>query len=286
MGRGEAGGFTVPAINVRGWPTTRPARWSGPPRQNCGAFIFELARSEMGYTEQRPTSTRPSSPPPRSARGTSGPIFIQGDHYQANAKRYKRPTPRRRSTGCATLIREAIAAGYCNIDIDTSTLVTSQGRRSTSSRPTTARCAPTSRRTSARTSRRASPSRSAARSARSAGKNSTVEELQAYHERLQRHCRAAALVGLSKVSVQTGTATAASSAGRHDPPEVKHRLRDAAKSCRGRAREYGLGGAVQHGASTLPPEAFDAFPKVGALEIHLATGFQNMVYEHPPSRRR
>jgi hypothetical protein len=45
--------------------------------------------------------------------------------------------------------------------------------------------------------------------------------------------------------------------------------------------EYGLGGAVQHGASTLPPAAFDAFPKAGACEIHLATDFQNMVYEHP-----
>jgi fructose-bisphosphate aldolase class II len=38
---------------------------------------------------------------------------------------------------------------------------------------------------------------------------------------------------------------------------------------------------VQHGASTLPPDAFDAFPRVGACEIHLATDFQNMVYEHP-----
>ena len=46
-------------------------------------------------------------------------------------------------------------------------------------------------------------------------------------------------------------------------------------------KDYGLGGAVQHGASTLPPEAFDGFPRVGACEIHLATDFQNMVYEHP-----
>jgi hypothetical protein len=38
---------------------------------------------------------------------------------------------------------------------------------------------------------------------------------------------------------------------------------------------------VQHGASTLPLEAFDAFARVGACEIHLATDFQNMVYEHP-----
>jgi hypothetical protein len=53
------------------------------------------------------------------------------------------------------------------------------------------------------------------------------------------------------------------------------------------AREqYGLAGAVQHGASTLPPEAFDAFPEVGACEIHLATNFQNMVYDHLPQSLR
>ena len=38
---------------------------------------------------------------------------------------------------------------------------------------------------------------------------------------------------------------------------------------------------MQHGASTLPPDAFDAFPQAGACEIHLATDFQNMVYDHP-----
>jgi hypothetical protein len=48
------------------------------------------------------------------------------------------------------------------------------------------------------------------------------------------------------------------------------------------AREqYGLAGAVQHGASTLPATLFDQFPKRGACEIHLATEFQNMIFEHP-----
>ena len=47
------------------------------------------------------------------------------------------------------------------------------------------------------------------------------------------------------------------------------------------AREYGLAGAVQHGASTLPDELFHRFPAVETAEIHLATGFQNTVYEHP-----
>ena len=44
--------------------------------------------------------------------------------------------------------------------------------------------------------------------------------------------------------------------------------------------DYGLAGAVQHGASTLPDELFDRFPKAEAAEIHLATGFQNTIYDH------
>ena len=44
--------------------------------------------------------------------------------------------------------------------------------------------------------------------------------------------------------------------------------------------EYGLSGAVQHGASTLPGDAFDKFPQTGTAEVHLATEFQNMIYEH------
>lgn len=47
------------------------------------------------------------------------------------------------------------------------------------------------------------------------------------------------------------------------------------------ARTYGLAGAVQHGASTLPDELFHHFPEVETAEIHLATGFQNALYDHP-----
>ncbi|MGH2394915.1 MAG: hypothetical protein ACRDGH_15735, partial [Candidatus Limnocylindria bacterium] len=36
---------------------------------------------------------------------------------------------------------------------------------------------------------------------------------------------------------------------------------------------------VQHGASTLPAEAFGHFPASGCAEIHLATGFQNILYD-------
>jgi hypothetical protein len=47
-------------------------------------------------------------------------------------------------------------------------------------------------------------------------------------------------------------------------------------------KEYAMAGAVQHGASTLPNEAFHHFPEVGCAEIHLATQFQNIVYDYLP----
>src|SRR5205814_2456460 len=55
MGRGEAGGFTVPAINIRAMSyDTARAVIRAAKKLQAGAFIFEIARSEIGYTEQRP----------------------------------------------------------------------------------------------------------------------------------------------------------------------------------------------------------------------------------------
>jgi hypothetical protein len=53
-------------------------------------------------------------------------------------------------------------------------------------------------------------------------------------------------------------------------------------------KEYGLSGCVQHGASTLPDEAFNMFPETSTSEVHLATGFQNMTYDsaHLPAAFR
>jgi fructose/tagatose bisphosphate aldolase len=115
------------------------------------------------------------------------------------------------------------------------------------------------------------------------GKNSDVHELRAYMEGFNAKLKQRGnLVGLSKISVQTGTAHGgfinADGTVRKDVAIDLATLEELSRIARA---EYGLGGAVQHGASTLPLEAFDAFPRVGACEIHLATDFQNMIYEHP-----
>jgi fructose/tagatose bisphosphate aldolase len=112
--------------------------------------------------------------------------------------------------------------------------------------------------------------------------NSTEGELRAYLDGLNRELAAAGVQpGISKVSVQTGT----SHGGTVNPDGtvaavavdfgVHERLGVVARE------EYGLAGTVQHGASTLPDEDFHRFREVEVAEIHLATGFQNLLYEHP-----
>src|SRR5204862_3342613 len=92
MGRGETGGFTVPAINVRamGYDTAR-AVIRAAKKLDAGAFIFEIARSEIGYTEQRPHEYTAVVLAAALREGFSGPIFLQGDHVQTNAKKYNSP---------------------------------------------------------------------------------------------------------------------------------------------------------------------------------------------------
>ncbi|HSN68531.1 MAG TPA: aldolase, partial [Thermoanaerobaculia bacterium] len=87
--------------------------------------------------------------------------------------------------------------------------------------------------------------------------------------------------GISKVSIQTGTSHGGVPLPDGSIATVKldfNTIRAISKISR---EEYGVAGAVQHGASTLPEEVFDEFPKADAVEIHLATGFQNMLYDHP-----
>ena len=50
-------------------------------------------------------------------------MFIQGDHVQTNAKKYNSPDRDKELDALRALIKEEIAAGFYNIDIDTSTLV-------------------------------------------------------------------------------------------------------------------------------------------------------------------
>jgi len=109
-----------------------------------------------------------------------------------------------------------------------------------------------------------------------------VHELKAFMDGYVRAlARLGPHAGISKISVQTGTSHGGVVLPDGSIAKVALDL-DALKALSADARsKYGLGGAVQHGASTLPPDAFGNFPKCEAIEIHLATNFQNIVFDHP-----
>src|SRR5713226_8921771 len=122
-GRGEAPVFTTPAINIRvlAYDSAR-AVFRAARRLEVGAVICEIARSEIGYTEQRPAEYVAVVTAAALREGFSGPLFIQGDHVQVNAKKYA-ADPESELQAIRTLIEEELHAGFYNIDVDTSTLV-------------------------------------------------------------------------------------------------------------------------------------------------------------------
>ena len=286
MGRGDAGGFTVPAINVRAmaYDTARAVIRSAR-KLNAGAFIFEIARSEIGYTEQRPHEYAAIVLAAALREGFTGPIFIQGDHVQTNAKKYNSPDRGKELDTLRALIKEEIAAGFYNIDIDTSTLVDLDKPTLEAQQEVNVTLAADFTEFIRAQEPQGVTVSVGGEIGEVGGKNSDIHELHAYMKGYNAELKTrggGSLAGLSKISVQTGTAHGgfinADGSVRKD---VKIDLTTLEELSRVARNDYGLGGAVQHGASTLPPDAFDAFPRVGACEIHLATDFQNMVYEHP-----
>ena len=89
-GRGEFAGFTVPAINLRSMTyDLARAIFRVANKNDSGAFIFEIARSEIGYTNQPPIEFASMVMAAAIKESYSGPVFIQGDHFQVNAAKYK-----------------------------------------------------------------------------------------------------------------------------------------------------------------------------------------------------
>jgi fructose/tagatose bisphosphate aldolase len=281
MGRKEAVGFTVPAINLRGITYySAQAVFRAAVKDNVGALIFEIARSEIGYTEQRPDEYTAAVTAAAIKTGFEGPLFLQGDHFQINAKKFAQ-NPEGEVNAVKDLIREAVAGGFYNIDIDPSTVVDL-------SKPTIKEQQENNYLINADLTvfiRSIEPKgitvSIGGEIGEVGGKNTTVEEFKIfmdnYLEELKK--KGAGLKGISKISIQTGTTHGGVPLPDGSIATVKidfDTLENISKVARS---EYGLSGAVQHGASTLPSEAFDKFPKTETAEIHLATGFQNIIYD-------
>ena len=281
-GRGDVSGFTVPAINVRvmTYDTAR-AVFRAAKAGRAGAILLEIARSEIAYTDQRPAEYVAVLIGAALREGYVLPLFIQGDHCQVNHKKYQ-ADPEGEIGEVKKLIAEEIGAGFYNIDVDTSTLVDlSQPTLDEQQRVNFERAADIT---------------SFIRGLEPAGlvvsvgaeigevgmKNSTVEELHAFMEGYNRTLKEmGSSEGISKISVQTGTSHGGVVLPDGSMADVKIDLEALAALSQAARETYRLAGAVQHGASTLPSNAFGNFPRIETAEIHLATNFQNIIFDHP-----
>jgi fructose/tagatose bisphosphate aldolase len=283
-GRGETrDDFTVPAMNLRALSfLAARSVYRAAASLDAKAMIFEIARSEIGYTDQRPTEYASTVLGAALAEGYQGPVFIQGDHFQVSASRYQKD-PDGEVQAVRNIAEEAIAAGFFNIDIDTSTLV-DLSKETIDEQQTLnySLCAELSKDIRQKEPEGITISLGG-EIGEVGGQNSTEPELRGFmhgfNEQLEAMHPGAA--GLSKISIQTGTSHGGVVLPDGSIAEVSvdfETLEHLSKV----AKEFGMGGAVQHGASTLPEEAFTRFSEAGALEVHLATNFQNMLYDRIP----
>ena len=280
-GRGDVRGFTVPAINLRGasYDTARAIFRTGI-AMKAGAFILEIARSEIAYTDQRPAEYVSVVLAAALREGFRGPLFIQGDHFQVNHKKYAiNPAPEVEAV--KALVREAVGAGFYNIDIDTSTLVDLSKDALIEQQRLNYEVGIDI----LQEVRSAEPDDITISVGGEIGEvgtqNSTVEELRAYMDGFTA-ALPTGMEGLSKISVQSGTSHGGTVLADGSIADVKLDL-DTLETLGKVARDdYGLSGAVQHGASTLPDTSFNNFPTRETAEIHLATNFQNMLFDHLP----
>jgi fructose/tagatose bisphosphate aldolase len=277
-GKGEFKGVTVPAINLRMLTyDAAQAVFRAALKQRAGAFTFEIARSEIGYTKQPPVEYASCILAAAFSAGYQGPVFIQGDHYQVRRAMY-RENPEAEITDIKKLIKDSIEAGFYNIDIDASTMV------NMSKDDLLEQQANNSRITAELTKyiREIEPKGVTVSVGGEIGEigkgNSTVDDLRAFMTGYLK-LLPVGMKGISKMSVQTGTTHGGVALPDGTIAKVNldfNVLKDISKAAQ---EEYGMAGAVQHGASTLPDDAFDIFPKMNTIEVHLATGFQNMVYD-------
>ena len=279
MGRGEVSGFTVPALNLRILTyDTAQAVLRAVKRLNVGPVIFEIARSEIGYTEMRPAEYAANVEAAAIREGYEGPLFIQGDHFQVSASRYAKDRDAE-LRALRDLTAEAIEHDFLNIDVDSSTLVDlSRPTVKEQQRPNFEVAAEMIRfiRSQERDGAQVSVG---VEIGEVGGKNSTPEELRVFMEGLVEEL--GGIAGPSKISVQTGSSHGGVVLPDGSIAKVAIAFETLEEMSRVARAEYGMAGAVQHGASTLPDELFHRFREVETAEIHLATSFQNLVYDSP-----
>lgn len=279
-----------PAVNVRGNSLdTARALFRAAVDNQVGALIIEIARSEMGYTGQPPMEFAAVIQAAAVMEGFKGPLFLQGDHVQLKSKPVRQggEAAQKEISAHSGLIRELLAWGFGSIDLDMSPFerrneegLSFEEQQEENARMTAEKIADV---------RKAEKELGIPWTTMLGGEtgevgkmNTREEDLDAYAKGMRKHMERLGIdpsLGIRKIAVNDGTAHGGVPLPGGGVADVSIAF-DVLSMANKKGKEFGWAGAVQHGASTLPPDAFSLFPKHGAVEVHLATGFQNILYDH------
>ncbi len=274
---------TVPAMNLRGWTyQTCRAVFQAARELDSQLFIFEQAVGESIFAGQTPAEYTAGVLAAALREGHEGPVFMQADHDQINAAAYAKDSAAE-IRRLEKIIEGQIAAGFYNIDIDASTVVDLSLASVEDQQRVNAEL------TAHFTEfvRRHEPEGVTISLGGEIGEvgheNTTPEELHAFMSVYQELLRAKGgdLAPISKISINTGTHHGGKVLPDGSLADVDldyDLLKTISDLCR---EQYNMGGAVQHGASTLPGDQLAKLAPYGAVEVHLALGFNNLIFDHP-----
>lgn len=274
---------TVPAMNLRGWSyQTIRSVFRAAKKLNANLLIFEQSITESIFAEQPPEEYTAAALAAALREGYVGPVFMQADHDQVNAKAYAADSEKEISR-LKQIMKRQIEADFFNIDIDASTVVdlslpTIEDQQRLNAELTAL---------FTNYVRDLEPKQITISLGAEIGEvghhNTTVEELRAFMSVYPKALSKAGKknIGVSKISVNTGTYHGGKIQpdGTLAPVNLDYSvLKSISTICQ---NEYQMGGAVQHGASTLKGDQLAKIPESGAVEVHLALGFNNIIFDHP-----
>ncbi len=244
VAKGNITDFSVPAFNIRALTfDTACCIFKSAKKLKAGAFILEIASSEMEYTKQSPEEFTLCVLGAAIKEKYKGQIFLQGDHFKPSQD----------------LILKSLKAGFYNFDIDCADLLIEENIKQTNyfidfikkNQPQGIDVAIGGEVSSI------------------GGEETTPGQLEDFLKKVH---------GLTKVSCQTGTrhggkvlASGLVASVDIDFENIKQLGRI--------TKQYGVAGVVQHGASTLKESHFTELKKVGVLEIHLSTLFMDIILD-------
>lgn len=283
--------FTVPAVNSRmvTFHTIRAAVKAADALK-LPHIVFELALSEVGYTAQQKDEYAALVKAAYISLGiTNREIYLQADHYQLDPKRYAED-PAKEVQRIKDAVVKALENGVYNIDIDASKFETADPAKSDrENQAENARLTAEIFHFIRQYEKEHSLSTIVSiggEVGEVGGENTKYPQVNAFLDMVKEYAEKLGSdneKGLSKISINVGSSHGGLRGSDGKPLDTvpldftaHHDLYMLGKGPMNPGKHVL---SVQHGASTLPKDYFPLFPAMHVAEIHLATGFQDMVWD-------